>query len=244
MRFGKVTPEPKLTCPRRDILRICTNRQLQDLPTLESLIVDHRLNLPDRSSKKRVKSNSLMQILDQVSVDRENSKPPIITSAETSVESLREAVIRRSELQSTKAQLDKGVQQKIDRLSVLSVLQTAGDLIKLLCRLQQKSIFPLQDVLKYLSSSLHLSPTFINSITSFPHLKPPSSYQFEYIILSKLSESVPEYITILPAYELSGVNYVTVRINVSAAMSEIREKLRDLSRKAMLEKKKLMSEVC
>lgn len=190
-----------------------------------------------------MKSESLRQILDQVATSQEKTKylPP--PTSNISVESLRESVICRSRIQSTKAQADLDLQRKIDRLSVTSMLQTTGDLIKLFCRLQQKSIFPLQEVLKYLSSSLHLPPTFLSSLTSLPEIRSPLPYHYEYVLLVKLSEAVPEYLAILPADEANGVPYATVRINLSAPMGDIREKLKELSKKAAVEKKRLLSEV-
>lgn len=166
-----------------------------------------------------------------------------------SIDSLREDIVRKSDIIASKLHSDSVTQQRIDRLTVVSFFASAADLIRLLCRCEKRSIFSLLEATKYLSSSLHLnsSPSFACSSpaphSSFAKAQLPHSLRNEYAVIAMLSEAAPEFLTILPSDEANGVSYPTVRVNPVAPMAEVREKLMAMSVSAAREREKLVGQL-
>jgi hypothetical protein len=225
-----------------------TLRSLLDTTTATEVTksgpVGDELN-PTEPKKRRVKvqSNSLREVLDIVAERGEGGmiRAPPISSASLSAEALREEVIRRSDIQTTQLLSEKADQQKIDKLSLLAFLSTAADLLRLFCQFQKKSIFSLAEVTKYLSSSLRLACGSFASSSLLPQSSSNSpSHRTESLVLSMLSEVVPEYVAILPRDAAAGVNFVTVRVNLNTPMGAVRDKLRQMGEEANREKMRLV----
>jgi hypothetical protein len=225
--------------------------------TLRSLLGTTAYGLPEKGdgepnrieAKKRrvrVQSNSLREVLDLVAERGEgggNPRSPSLSAMAVSAETMREEVIRRSELQAAQLLSDKAAQERIDQLSLLTFLSTAADLLRLLCRFQKKTIFPLVEVTKHLSSSLRLAGGSFASSSLLPQRNAGSSSETESLVISMLSEVVPEYVSILPGDAAAGVNYVTVRVNLNTPMGPVRDKLRQIGDESSAEKMKLVRPV-
>jgi hypothetical protein len=226
--------------------------------TLRSLLGTTAYGLPEKGdgepnrieAKKRrvrVQSNSLRGVLDLVAERGEGGgnprSPSLSATMAVSAETMREEVIRRSELQAAQLLSDKAAQERIDQLSLLTFLSTAADLLRLLCRFQKKTIFPLVEVTKHLSSSLRLAGGSFASSSLLPQRNAGSSSETESLVISMLSEVVPEYVSILPGDAAAGVNYVTVRVNLNTPMGPVRDKLRQIGDESSAEKMKLVRPV-
>jgi hypothetical protein len=205
--------------------------------------------IPLQPKKVKAKSNSLREVLDLVSSQQNLGVVPFAPLSSVSIDSLREDVVQRSDINASKQLREFATQQQIDHLTIVSFFATAADLIRLFYRCEKRCIFSLLEIAKCLSSlHLNVSASFTTASTpvlpaAFASAKLPLYLRNEHAVLVLLSEAVPEFLTILPSDEAQGVSFPTVRVNPAAPMAEVREKLLAMSAEAVGERERLVSKL-
>ena len=214
--------------------------------------------LSEINQRKKLKtmSSSLREVIDMVSTlqDLESkgnvirSLPPLPTTTITTssqsqtpiqrtisltnqLESLRQEIIHKSEIQIERAKYEESVQEQINHLSIAILLPSVVDTLRTLSHSKSRTIFSFDEIVKILTTSLRLQDR--------KDIKENQMIGVQ--LIHRLAHEIPEFITIFPIDEV--ISYSTIRLNLSAPIVEIKTKLRGLSEVASLERDRIRNNI-
>ncbi len=191
------------------------------------------------SQRKRMKisSNSMREIVDLIAsvqcLEQKQNMASLSASLSTSgqspsledpLEILRRDIAQKSEMMLIRQQREAVAKERLDVLSARFLIPSVCSSLRSLSLSSKKSIFPQEEVERYLSSS-------VSSTASMSGRS----------LLLRCSKDLPEFLTILPAD--GTCPYPIVRINMHIPPFDLNEKVMQLKRNATEERESILREI-